>query len=285
MYGFIAETGINILFDYLLIFGHFGFPELGFNGAALASVLAEFTGMIVVYAVIILVGIKKKYGLLQNLKYNKEFSKKVLKVSIPLVSQYVISVTTWLVFFLLIENRGEKNAKAISNLMRSVFGISGVFIWALAATCNNMVSNLIGQNRENEVLKAINRITLWSFGACLISVLLLNIFPTTFFKLFDADPAFIAEGISVIRIVSLGMIFMSIANIWLNGLTGTGKTQTNLAIEIVAISLYLLYTLYVMKIDYTSLARAWSNEFVYWSCIFIFSFLYMRSGKWKSKVE
>ena len=281
MYGFIAETGLNILLDYLLIFGYFGFPHLGFNGAAVASVIAEFGGMVVVYAVIFLIGIKKKYNLLESFKYDKVFSKKILQVSLPLVTQYVLSVTTWLTFFLLIENRGEKNAKAISNLMRSVFGISGVFIWAFAATCNNMVSNLIGQNRENEVLKAINRITLWSLGLCLISVLLLNIFPKVFFSLFNTDAAFIAEGVSVIRIVSLGMIFMSIANPWLNGLTGTGKTKINLAIEILAISLYLLYTLYVMKVNYTSLAMAWSNEFVYWTVIFVMSFLYLRSGKWK----
>jgi multidrug resistance protein, MATE family len=281
MYGFIAETGLNILLDYLLIFGHFGMPELGFNGAAVASVIAEFGGMVVVFSVIFLIGIKKKYGLLQNFKYDKFFSRKILNVSLPLVTQYVISVTTWLVFFLLIENRGEKNAKAISNLMRSVFGISGVFIWAFAATCNNMVSNLIGQDREDEVLKTINRITAWSVGLCLISVSLLNIFPATFFKLFNADAAFIAEGISVIRIVSLGMIFMSIANIWLNGLTGTGKTKTNLFIEIFAISFYMIYTWYVMKVHYTSLAMAWSNEFVYWTTIFVMAFFYMRSGRWK----
>ena len=281
MFGFIVETGLNILFDYLLIFGHFGMPQLGFDGAAGASVIAEFGGMVTVFAVIIFIGVKKKYNLLQSFKYDKVFSKKILNVSLPLVTQYVISVTTWLVFFFLIENRGEKNAKAISNLMRSVFGISGVFIWAFAATCNNMVSNLIGQDRENEVLHAIKRITFWSLGMCLVSVALLNIFPAVFFTWFSKDAAFIAEGISVIRVVSLGMILMSIANIWLNGLTGTGKTKTNLGIEIFAISFYLLYTFYVMKINYTSLAVAWSNEFAYWSTIFILSFWYMRTGKWK----
>ena len=120
---------------------------------------------------------------------------------------------------------------------------------------------------------------------CLVSVALLNIFPAVFFTWFSKDAAFIAEGISVIRVVSLGMILMSIANIWLNGLTGTGKTKTNLGIEIFAISFYLLYTFYVMKINYTSLAVAWSNEFAYWSTIFALSFWYMRSGRWKKKTE
>ncbi len=283
MIGFICEALINILFDYLLIFGHAGFTAMGFDGAAVASVIAEFTGMIVVFSVIIISGLKRKYGLLQYWKYNKEINKQILKVSIPLVTQYIISVTTWLVFFLLLEGRGHV-AKAVSNVMRNVFGLVGVFVWAFAGTTNVMISNLMGQKREHDILPAITRIMCWSAGLCSLMVITLNIFPEAFFNLFGRDAAFVREGVPVIRMVSLGMIFMSIANIWLNGVTGTGKTTINLGIEIIAISFYLLYTLYFMKVNYISLAVAWSNEFVYWTIIFLMSWLYLRSGKWKSKL-
>lgn len=282
MIAFIAEALVNILFDYLLIFGKGGFTAMGFNGAAVASLLAEFTGMIVVFIVIIITGLKKKYQLFNSFKYHEILSKQIFKVSIPLVFQYVISVTTWFVFFLLIENRGETNAKAISNVMRNVFGIAGVFVWAFAGTTNTMVSNLMGQKREADVLPAITRIMCWSVGFCCVPVLMLNIFPAMFFNVFSQNISFVTEGIPVIRVVSLGMIFMSIANIWLNGVTGTGKTKANLMIEIIAISLYLLYTIYFMKLHYISLAVAWSNEFVYWSSIFLFSFIFLKSGKWKT---
>ena len=278
---FICEAAVNIIFDYFLIFGHAGFTAMGFDGAAVASVIAEFSGMIVVFAVLIVTGLRSKYGLFKTFKFNKEINRQILQVSLPLVAQYVISVTTWLVFFLLLEGRGA-NAKAISNVMRNVFGIGGVFVWAFASTCNTMVSNLMGQKREGDIIPAIKLITFWSIGFCAVPVLILNIYPQVFFSLFGQNEAFIKEGISVIRMVSLGMIFMSIANIWLNGVTGTGKTKTNLKIELVAISLYLTYTLYFMKVNYISLAMAWSNEFVYWTAIFTMSFIYLKSGKWKT---
>lgn len=284
MIAFICEAAVNIIFDYFLIFGHAGFTAMGFDGAAVASVLAEVTGMIVVFSVLIITGLKAKYGLLKTFTFNKNINDQILKVSIPLVAQYVISVTTWLVFFLLLEGRGT-NAKAISNVMRNVFGIAGVFIWAFASTSNTMVGNLMGQKREEDVIPAITRITYWSIGFCALPVFILNIYPEVFFSLFGQDEAFIEEGISVIRMVSLGMIFMSIANIWLNGVTGTGKTKMNLKIELIAISLYLGYTLYFMKVNYVSLAIAWSNEFVYWTVIFVMSFVYLKSGKWKTKVN
>ncbi len=284
MIGFICEALINVLFDYLLIFGNFGFPEMGFNGAALASVIAEFSGMLVVLSVIIFTGIRKKYALLENLRYHKLYSKEILNVSLPLVFQYIISVTTWLIFFMLIETRGTM-AKAISNVMRNVFGLAGVFVWAFASTTNAMVANLMGQMRQDKVLTVIRMIMFWSMGLCLMMVTILNVFPESFFRLFGQDESFVKEGIPVIRMVSLGLLFMSIANIWLNGITGTGKTKVNLLIEIVAISLYLLYTWYFMKLNYISLAMAWSNEFVYWTVIFTASFFYLRSGKWKNVTD
>jgi putative MATE family efflux protein len=282
MIGFICEALFNILFDYVLIFGKFGFPEMGFNGAAVASVIAECIGMVVVFLVIISTGLKKKFNLLSSFAHEPIISKQIIKVAFPLVLQFILSLATWLVFFLLIESHGPM-AKAISNTMRNVFGLAGIFIWAFAGTSNTMVSNLIGQKRQDMVLPVVNKIARWSFGLCCIIILLLNIFPGTFFSLFGQSNAFLTQGIPVIRIVSCGMLFMSVANIWLNALTGTGKTKINLAIELFAISMYLIYTWYFMKVNYISLAMAWSNEFVYWFIILMMSYLYLKSGWWQKK--
>ncbi len=283
MIGFICEAGVNILLDYILIKGRFGFPAMGFNGAAVASVIAEVVGLIVVFIVLVKTGLKKKYSLLQNLTYDRTLSNQIIKVATPLMLQYIISVTTWLIFFFLIESRGDQMDKAISNVMRNVFGIAGVFVWAFASTSNVMVSNLMGQKREDKVLDAINKIMLWSIGLCSVMILLLNIFPDMFFRMFGQDEQFIQAGIPVARMVSAGMFCMSIANIWLNGVTGTGKTRINLLIEIIAITGYLLYTWIFMKVHFISLAMAWSNEMVYWSTIFIMAFIYIKSGRWKTK--
>lgn len=282
MIGVIVEASLNIILDFLLIKGRYGFPGMGFNGAAIASVIAEAAGMITVYLVLLKTGLKSRYSLLKNFSFHKYYSSQISKVALPLVGQYVISVTTWLIFFFLIESRNDPAAKAISNIMRNVFGLTGVFVWAFAATTNTMVSNLIGQKKEEQVLEVIYKIMRWSVGFCCLLILCLNIFPVSFLKLFDGDKTFIQTGLPVIRVVSAGLMCMSIANIWLNALTGTGKTKINLRIELIAITLYLGYTIFFMRMNYLSLAMAWSNELIYWFTIFILSFLYMKSNKWKS---
>ena len=283
MIGFICEAGLNILLDYLLIKGRHGFPAMGFNGAAVASVIAEVVGMIVVLIVLYRTGLKKQYGLLKSFVYDKVITKQILTISAPLMLQYVISVTTWLVFFILIEGLHDETAKAISNTMRNVFGLMGVFVWAFASTTNVMVSNLMGQKREDKVLEAINKIMFLSIGFCMAMCLLINIFPAVFFGLFGQGEEFVKQGIPVLRVVSVGLMFMSIANIWLNGVTGTAKTRVNLAIEIIAITVYLIYTWYFIKVNYISLAMAWSNELIYWLTIFLMSFIYLKSDRWKTK--
>ncbi|MEP7109052.1 MAG: MATE family efflux transporter [Ferruginibacter sp.] len=280
MIAFIGETLLNILLDYLLIFGNWGFPKMGFNGAALASVISEAMALAVVFTVFHKTGLQKRYSLLTSHSYDKIKSREIMLVATPLTLQYVISVCTWLTFFILIEDKGTA-AKAISNTMRNVFGIVGVFVWAFAATCNTMVSNLMGQRKEEKVILAITKIMLLSLGFCAGMCLIVNIFPDKFFALFGQNKEFTTLGIPVLRVVSAGLIFMSVANIWLNGVTGTGKTRMNLAIEIIAITLYLIYSWIFMKLNYINLAVAWSNELIYWTSIFLVAFIYLKSGKWK----
>jgi len=277
--GTIGQAVINIFFDYTLIYGAFYFPQLGFNGAAFASVIAEISGMIIVYVVIFRMGLKKEFNLFQSFRYNKIYSKVVLKISAPLILQFILSTVTWLIFFILLEQYGER-AKAISNAMRTIFAVVGIMIWAFASTTNTMISNLIGQGLESKVEAAINRIMWFSTGTTLCMLAVLNIFPGHFLGLFGQDELFVKAGIPVLRVVSLGMIMMSIASIWLNAVTGTGKTKMNLIIEAVAIVFYLAYTLVIVKKLRLTLAVVWSNELVYWLLIFLVSFWFIKKGNW-----
>ena len=282
--GTIGQAIINIFFDYVLIYGALNFPQLGFNGAAFASVIAEIAGMIIVYIVIFRMGLKIKFNLFRSFRYNKRYSKAVLKISAPLVLQYILSTVTWLVFFILLEQYGDR-ARAISNAMRNIFGLMGIMIWAFASTSNTMVSNLIGQGMESKVMKAVYKTMLLSLGTTLCMLAILNIFPYSFLALFRQDALFVKDALPVIRVVSLGMIMMSVAAIWLNAITGTGKTKMNLAIEGVAIAFYLVYTFTVVKKLKLSLAVVWSNELVYWLLIFLVSFWFIKKGSWKKDME
>ncbi|MEI9912181.1 MAG: MATE family efflux transporter [Bacteroidota bacterium] len=72
-----------------------------------------------------------------------------------------------------------------------------------------------------------------SFSFTLFLCILLNLFPELFLSVFGRDKSFVADAIPVIRMVSIGVLGMSIATVWLNAVTGTGNTRINLFIEII----------------------------------------------------
>lgn len=283
VYGTLAETVVNIVLDYGLIFGHLGLPEMGFNGAAVSSIFAEASGMGVVFFVIHAKGISRELQLYKHWTFDATAIRLILSQSSPLVFQYTISITSWVFFYILVEHHGRQ-ALAISNTMRNIFGLFGVFTWAFASTTNAMVSNIIGQGQENRVPLLIRKITILSMSFAIIVAVLLNIFPELFLSVYGQDPAFTAAAMPIIRIVSSALVMMSFSSVWLNAVTGTGNSRINLGIEFITIVLYCCYVYLVLERWNLSLMVGWMSEWVYWLSIFSLSFLYMRSGRWKGKV-
>jgi len=283
--GTVAEAAANVIFDYTLIFGKWGMPELGFNGAAYASIIAEFVGMFVIYIVIHQKGIAQQYALFKNLRWDKKNASLITAMSAPLVFQHAISIMSWELFFILIErNQTADNPQAISNVMRNVFGMFGCMSWAFASTSNSMVSNIIGQGKKELVIPLINKIVKLSTGIALILCLILNLFPHLFLSIFGQNEEFIQQGIPVMRVVSLAMILMSFSVVWLHAVTGTGNTKVTFLIEAVAIVFYCAFVYIVMEKMKLSITYGWMSEWLYWTCMFIPAFFYLRSGRWKKKV-
>lgn len=280
--GTLAEAVANIFFDYTLIYGHCGFPMLGFNGAAVASIIAEFLGMFVVFAVIHAKKFHQTFSLYNRIRIDKPVSKLILVQSSPLILQYAISIISWEFFYILIEHHGQRDL-AISNTMRNIFGFFGVFTWAFAATSNTMVSNIIGQGLTKNVIPLINKIVRISTGLAVIVCIFLNLFPELFLSIYGRDAAFIQAAIPVLRVVSTALVVMSFSTVWLNAVTGTGNTIINLSIEFVAITAYTIYTWLILEKLNMPITWGWAAEWLYWMIMFTFSYLYIKSGKWKAK--
>ena len=281
--GTLAEAASNVLFDYAFIFGHFGLPSMGFNGAAVASVISEFAGMFVIFMVITAKGISSRYSLFRNFRLEKESATRILKLSGPLVFHHAISIISWFFFYLLVEHHGETSL-AVSNTMRNIFGFFGVFIWAFASTTNSMVSNVIGQGRKEEIVHLISRIMKLSSGFALLACLILNFFPRLFLSIYGQGEDFMELGIQVLRVVAMAMVFMSVGIIWLNAVTGTGNSKITFLIELGAIVLYCVYVYLVLEVARWSIIWGWISELLYWTCMFTGSYLYIKSKRWKSTI-
>ena len=211
-----------------------------------------------------------------------EYIQLILVQSAPIMMQYMISIISWEFFYILIEHRGEQ-ALAVSNAMRNIFGFFGSFTWAFAATSNTMVSNIIGQGMQDKVIPLINKIVKWSLGFALMVCLLLNVFAHPFLSIYGQGEDFMQEGIPVLRVVSFALLIMSIATIWLNAVTGTGQSKINLAIEFVAIIIYVIYAYLTIEYFQLPITIGWMCEIIYWITLLVPSYWYIQSKRWKDK--
>jgi len=281
-WGTVSGAIVNIFFDYSLIYGHFGMPALGFNGVAYSSLFAETIGLLVILLVIVVNKLHLQFQFRESIVIRWTSLKLILTQSFPLIVQYAISIISWQFFFILIEHHGERDL-AISNAMRNIFGIIGMFSWSFAATSNTMVSNIIGQGRKEEVLLLVKRIAKISVGFTLVLVCLLNIFPRFILSFYGQGEDFISNAIPVVWVISIALIIMSFSVVWLNAVAGSGSTHINLVIELISITIYVAYVYFVLEVWNKSIVYGWMSEGLYWSTMFILAFLYMRFGNWRKR--
>lgn len=281
----IIQSLFNVVLDYGMIFGKLGMPEMGFNGAAYASVISEFIGMITVFMVIRSIDIKRVYQIIPDFRVHWQKLMIVFKVGFPLMLQLALGTWSWWVFFILVSRNYPDEQQAISQTMRNLFGLGGVFSWAFGSSTNTIISNLIGQKRHNEVITTIKRMLKISLTGMVGLVIVLNIFPQLFFSLFGQPAHFVVAGTNALRVVSIAMVLTSIGVIWLNGIIATGQTKVVLATETLGITVYLIFTWVAIEVMKYPFEIGWMSEWAYWITMILPGYFYMKYGSWREKLS
>ncbi len=280
--GTLAETLANVLFDYLLIFGKFGFHAMGFNGAAIASIIAEAIGLVTIFSIIHFKGVGKQLNLFKSRTFSSAVIKVILKQASPIMLQYTISLACWEYFYILIEHHGTQPL-AISNVMRNLFGIFGCFAWSFSAASNSMVSNIIGQQLQHRVSELIFKIMKLALLFSVSIAVLINVFTKLFMSAYGQTESFVSAAIPVARVISIALILQSVSVVWLNAVVATGNVKRNLITEIVTLFIYCVYVYLVLEQFNLSIIIGWMSEWIYWICLLIPSYWYMKSNKWMNR--
>jgi MATE family multidrug resistance protein len=282
IYGSIIGAALNVLLDYALIFGNWGFPAMGLQGAAIASIVGEVGFCVVMYGIFYFKRLYIAYPVKKFFAFDLKLSQRSLKVAAPLIVQFLFSIGGWQIFFIYIEHLGQKELAA-SQILRSIFGIMSIGTWAFASTCNSMVSNIIGQGKQEQVMDLIKKIAKLSFLFTVIVSAVLLLFSREFLALYRDDAELIAFSLPSLRIIVLATLIMSLSTVAFNGVVGTGNTMVNLGIEAFCVGTYLVYCYIVIQRLRLGLEWAWVSEFVYWSSLLIIATIYLKSGRWKGK--
>lgn len=273
----------NVLLDYLLIFGHWGFPEMGIKGAGLASSISE--GIALLFFVWITVGNHrlKRFHLFKLVKPDLAIIKKTLGISVFVMIQFVLSFGSWFVFFMMVEKMGERPL-AVSNIIRSIYIFMMIPGWALCTVTSSLVSSAMGEGKPERVMPIIIKLLKISFLAVLSIVLIAMIFPEPIISIYTNNPSLVEATIPSFYIIMGALIIFSFMSILFNGVLGTANTSVAMVIEAVTLSAYLGFTWLVAVYLKFEIEWVWLAEYVYFFIIGALSFWYLKKGAWREKI-
>ena len=274
---------VNVVLDYAMIFGHWGFPQMGIKGAAVASAISEVCALLFLILITWRNNRLNQYVLFKWIKPDLKLIKNTLSISVFVMMQFVLSLGSWFVFFMLIEKMGERSL-AVSNIIRSVYLMLMIPGWALCSVTSTLVSNALGEGKTEKVIPIIRKIMNFSIVSMTITVAIAALVPRFAISIFTNDATLIEATVPSYYIILVALFMFAMMSILFNGLLGTANTKISLGIEVITLFFYLLFTWLIavklqMKIEFV-----WTAEFVYSSLIGIFSYWYLKKGNWRSKV-
>jgi putative MATE family efflux protein len=273
----------NVLLDYLMIFGHWGFPAMGIKGAGLASSISEVIALL--FFVWITVGNHrlKHFFLFKLVRPDLTIIKKTLGISVFVMIQFVLSFGSWFVFFMIVEKMGERPL-AVSNIIRSIYIFMMIPGWALCTVTSSLVSSAMGEGKPDRVMPIIIKLLKISFLSILVLVLVAALFPTAIISVYTNNPSLIQATIPSFYIILGALIIFSFMSILFNGVLGTANTRIAMVIEAVTLSAYLGFTWLVAVYLKYEIEWVWVSEYVYFFLIGALSFWYLKKGAWREKV-
>ena len=179
MYATLFGNGINVILNYLLIFGHFGFPKLGVEGAAIGTFISR---LLMLFFIVLYVKNHKqyqKYKLSLNFDQIKLFLvQKILKLGFPSALQMFFEVAFFVVAVWMSGILGT-NSQAANQIALNLTSMTFMVAMGLSATAMIRVGNQYGKKD----FKELKRIAFSIF----FLIIIIDVFFCAFYLIFSND--------------------------------------------------------------------------------------------------
>lgn len=271
----------NVMLNYVLIFGKFGFPALGIAGAAIASSISEAVSVLFFILYTWKKVDYKKYGLFEYSGIDFRMLRQILGVSIWIMIQHGIAFLGWFVFFVVMEHQGERPL-AITNVVRSISSFLFMFVNAFASTNSSLVSNLIGAGKTDKVMPLCRQMIRLCYSFVLPLALLMAIFPTVVLRIYTDNMDLVASAVPSLWVMLSSYLIAVPAFVYFMSVSGTGNTGVALRLEMMSIFIYILYIIWIVVVRKADVAACWTTEHVY-DLMVLTSYFYLLKGNWRNK--
>ncbi|MFJ5624530.1 MATE family efflux transporter [Peribacillus loiseleuriae] len=280
MFVSLGMNVIHILGNYALIFGKFGLPELGVQGAAISSVISRFLALLVFFWLLYRV-MEVRVKLEYYFSLSREYISKILKIGLPSALEQVMYQTCQIVFLYYATYLGASSLAArqyATNISMFIY----LFAMAIGMGTAIIVGRYVGGNRKDDAYFRVWKSVKWAVAVTLGMVVFVILLRKPLMGLFSDDPEIIRMGASVLLLSILLETGRTINIVLINSLRASGDARYPVligAFSMVGMSLPLGY-FFVFHLD-LGLPGIWlaiaADE---WTRAFIMIFRW-KSRKWE----
>ena len=251
-------NAINIVLDPLLIFGLGPFPELGVEGAAIATNLGRGIG--VIYALSFLLGRDGRIKLgLNELRLRFGIIVSLLRISAGGVAQYLLATASWIFLMQIVAGFGSAVVAGYVIAIRVVM-FTILPAWGLSNAAATLAGQNLGAGKPDRAEAAVWSIAMYCAGYMALVGAICWFFAAPILGFFTQEAQAIESGALALRIVSLGYIPAGFGMALTQAFNGAGDTLTPTVINFIAFWIVQVPLAYAL-----ALLLGFGSEGVFWA--------------------
>jgi len=221
----VTAIFVNLVFNWILIFGHLGFPVLGVKGAAIATVMSRFIEFGIIS---IVTHIKKsKFEFIENiystLRVPSELLKKVAIKGSPLLLNEFLWSSGLAAILACYSTRGI-DAVAACNIANTVNNLFNVVFLSMGNAVAIMVGQALGADQYDEAKELAWKLMATAFMSCLVMGTIMFIAAPFVPLIYNTEQVVMSTAADLLRVLAILMPFFSIAHCCYFTLRAGGKT-------------------------------------------------------------
>jgi len=279
IYNLIANV-VNVIFNWLLIYGNLGFPELGVAGASLATVLGQVVAFIIAFIVIIRGNGFLKLEFKLGFKPDKVVLGNMVNIGLPAMVEQLLMRAGMIIFAKTVASLGT-TAYATHQVCMNIQALSFMTGQAFAVSATTMMGQSLGKRRTDMAQAYCSRTRKVGLVFSLLLAVVFILFGGEIVGLYNSDPEIIRIGGQIMLFVAFLQPFQSSQFIIAGGLRGAGDTKATAIFTFITVLLVRPIVAIVLVHFGLGLYGAWAamaTDQILRSALVLYRY---NSGKWK----
>ena len=282
----IAAMIVNVLLDYILVFGKFGFEPMGIKGAGIATISGAFIAVIILTGAYFSEANRNLFGVLSSFRFNQVIMKKLIRYGYPAGLEFFLNFLAFATMIALFHGQGDAIATA-TTIMFNWDLVSFIPLLGIEIAVTSLVGRYMGAGRPQVAHRAaLSGIRTGVFYSVVVLILFVFI-PETLVRVFEPDSfdkvfeEAVPMAVAMIRIAALYVLAEAIMVALIGALRGAGDTFFTMVASVSAHWLFVPILYVSFNVFNLSVVTAWLILVIFFLLFCAVLVVRFQSGKWK----